>query len=356
MDSYHLINFLENLYLILAEANPLKEFLSQVEALDEGIKKSRRSLLSIKPDSSSNSINLVFNAFGQYVNEIRTVIDKVKESRPQPIFKSAIKLSESINKYEKSKDHEELEILVFLKKEIASFEEIYQDVLQGYTEDSILCLVELSISLKKLISGSAEAIRLVTQNLQNDYTQYDGLSEISLFFESNHIYSEFVTKTDALQKIYSEVCSLLSISESDFPLRISKIESGSLWIKVFGESKVTNFILSLFKDTIDYFYRNYTNEGKIQALPRKIEALESALELTRKLESAGIDTMPLQDSIQKSAFALGESLNSLIGGESTIDINGETISIEPNKNRKSLVGGKTHLLSSSNSQSNTSET
>jgi hypothetical protein len=229
-------------------------------------------------------------------------------------------------------------------------------VLQDYTDDSILSLIESSISLEKLINVSAEAIRSVILNLQNEYIDYEGLGELSLFFESNYLYRDFISKIESLQKIYSELCSLLGVSEPDFPLRISKIESGSLWIRVFGEPKVTEFIISLIKDACAYLYRNYTPEGKIEALPRKIEVLESMLKLEEKLKDAEIDTNNLKDTIQKSAFILGEELNILIGGEATIDINGDCFLIEHSKQQRSLVGRKTPLLSSGVPQSDVSET
>jgi hypothetical protein len=216
--------------------------------------------------------------------------------------------------------------------------------------------VELSISLEKLINVSAEAIRSVILNIQDEYIDYEELGELSLFFESNYLYRDFISKVESLQKIYSELCSLLGVSEPDFPLRISKIESGSLWIRVFGEPKVTEFIISLIKDACAYLYRNYTPEGKIEALPRKIEALESMLKLEEKLKDAEIDTNNLKDTIQKSAFILGEELNILIGGEATIDINGDCFLIEHSKQQRSLVGRKTPLLSSGIPQSDVSET
>ncbi len=351
MNSHFLANILVDLHQSLTQDNPLLEFISQIKMFDEGLKESRQTFLN----SKNNPTDLI-SSINSYCNKIETVRRKIKEIRQQPIFKATIKLCEDIQKYEKSKETQELRSLDLLKKEIELFEEVYQNVLQDYTDDSILSLIESSISLKKLINVSAEAIRSVILNLHNEYIDYEGLGELSLFFESNYLYRDFISKAVALQKIYSELCSLLSVSESDFPLRISKIESGSLWIKVFGETKIIEFFLSLIKDTCAYFYRNYTTEGKIEALPRKIETLESVFNLEQKLKGAGIDTKDLQDVIQRSAFTLGENLNDLIGGEAIIDINGDCFLIEHSKQQRSLVERKTPLLSSGIPQSDVSET
>jgi hypothetical protein len=48
----------------------------------------------------------------------------------------------------------------------------------------------------------------------------------------------------ALEQLYSLTAELLDVSPAEFPLTITHLEVGSLWIKLFGQSKVISMVTS----------------------------------------------------------------------------------------------------------------
>lgn len=152
-------------------------------------------------------------------------------------------------------------------------------------------------------------------------------SELSLILGSKMNFEDFVNKLKSINVIYFEICGVMSVSTLDFPLQIIKIESGGLWVKVFGNSKVIEIMSDFFKGGASFVYRNYTVEGKIQSIPRKIEILEDVLKFSEKLESHGIDSSQIKDHINKSSILIIKELNNLLSGEPEIIVNQEKISI-----------------------------
>jgi hypothetical protein len=68
------------------------------------------------------------------------------------------------------------------------------------------------------------------------------------------------------------------------------MEVGSLWLKIFGESKVIALLTRLIETGAGYLYRRFTTEGKIASIPRQVESVEAILRLTETLQEMGIDT------------------------------------------------------------------
>jgi hypothetical protein len=134
------------------------------------------------------------------------------------------------------------------------------------------------------------------------------------------------------------------VSKSQYPLQVIKIESGSLWIKLFGESKVITLLTSLIESAAKFFYRNFTNEGKITSLPRNVEAIEAILSLTKKLEAEGIDTSATKDNLQKAAVKISAQLNELLLKEPSIEVDGKKYSVAETMQDKYLLEGQRLLL------------
>ena len=89
----------------------------------------------------------------------------------------------------------------------------------------------------------------------------------------------------------------------------------SLWVDILGYPKIIDLIVSLVNKTIDYFYNNFTAEGKIVSLPRKVEAIEAIIDLRKQLKSLEANTDELDDTINKSSVLIAHRLNDLLLGE-----------------------------------------
>ncbi len=146
-----------------------------------------------------------------------------------------------------------------------------------------------------------------------------GNSLLELKLISNKFVNDVSRKLFAINSLYNELCSLAGVSIVKFPLKIERIEVGSLWINIFGESKVITLCAKLISSAISYAYRNFTTEGKIVAIPEKIEVVESFLELSKKLRKEGENTEDLNKKINHSSMLIINELNNLLSNSTEND-------------------------------------
>jgi len=122
------------------------------------------------------------------------------------------------------------------------------------------------------------------ENIEISTPDLEDGRELSIVLSSSMTLSQFILKLKALESIYQELCMLSGISIAEFPIQILKIESGSLWAKVFGHSKIIALMTNLIESGTSFVYRNYTTEGKLNSIPRKVETIESVLKLSIQLK------------------------------------------------------------------------
>jgi hypothetical protein len=337
-----MIDKLEALYRAFNEDNNLiREYLRYLGTIKQKLHAYQLELLK----SANNP------AFSAYLVQVREAVQALRNRKGEITIKQVItgieNLQGAIFIYKEGLINPEIPPLFILSKQLENFEEKFQEFLQEYSENSFLDLVEAAEPLDNIINNNLSLISSIKLNLQTEY-QYDDSGVLSLFLNYDYTYKEFVEKLNSLQVIYSILCKLLQVSESDFPLQIIKIESGSLWVRLFGEPRVIKIIEDLIKDTAGFFYRNYTDEGKIQSLPSKIKILEEHLDLKKKLENAGIDTTPLSEELKKSSISLAQELNFLLSKSKDVQINGELLEIENKSEQKYLRSKQTPLLEGNN--------
>ena len=218
------------------------------------------------------------------------------------------------------------ELIQSLKQQIETFSDLYDVFITNGTGSNALPVVLAAQVLNAKLQAFMQSLQMFDEFVGNHDVAGSAEAPLTIWLPAHFDLKDFGRRLLAVQALYSELCMLLSVSESDYPLRISKIESGSLWAKVFGESKVIDLLISFVKDTASWMYRNHTTEGKVSAIPLKIEAIDALLGLSTKLQAAGMDTSAMDAHIQKSAFVIAKDLGVLLDGQASITINDQTIS------------------------------
>lgn len=188
--------------------------------------------------------------------------------------------------------------------------------------------------------------RLLAKNLlltsSTETVPSEGHSQLDLSFPFVSQIREISDKLCALESLYSETAVLLGVSPAEYPLRVSRVESGSLWVRVFGESRVVTLLIKLIDSTLAFFYRSYTNEGQITRLNKSSDAVRLMLKLSAELKSEGIDVEEFEDEIKKASVQLGKELNRLLAGEPAVIVNGISYSLDTATAGKA-VGSRDHL-------------
>jgi hypothetical protein len=176
----------------------------------------------------------------------------------------------------------------------------------------------------------------------------EGNEKMSLYFAAPLRYNELIEKLISIQELYKELCRLLKVSASQYPLEIARLEIGSWWIKIFGESKVIALMTSLIESGVSFLHRNYTMDGQIQSIPKKAETIERLLELSDKLKEKGIDTKELEENIKHSSVVISNHLNRLLLGEPNVIVNDKKFYIGEELDQKLLLERKTLQLTTGN--------
>lgn len=119
----------------------------------------------------------------------------------------------------------------------------------------------------------------------------------------------------------------MKVSTESYPLRIYKIESGSFLAKLIGHDKVIDLLARLIDRSVGFLHRNFTTEGKIAAIPTKVDSLNSVLGFSNQLQAHGVDVRNLRDEIAKGAVFVAQDLNKLLKGQPAVRVNAEVHSI-----------------------------
>ncbi|MBE8965422.1 hypothetical protein IQ277_03915 [Nostocales cyanobacterium LEGE 12452] len=341
MQSFQVVEQLETLREVLksTDINAFMECLSMLNDCRNQLNTSMVNVLDSKADTNVTSQQL-----GVYRKNITNLQAEIKTRiKPKLVFTSLERLRTAFSIFVEELNQEAAYINTIYSQFI-ELENVYDKFIQDYSYSSTVELVSSGTDLFHSLKNTEEISTIIWINLHNQYEHDDSLGSLSLLLDSDYTYKDFIKKLETLQKLYSELCFLLHISESDFPLRIMKIESGSLFVKIFGESKVIQLISDLIKETTSFLYRNKTTEGKIESIPRKTEAIESILKLREKLQQAGIKVDVLDESVEKSSILLAEELNCLLAGQPKVELNGEILHVGNYKTQKLLDTSNKYLL------------
>lgn len=246
-------------------------------------------------------------------HKLRTILIKVNEINPYPA-----------------------NVVKKLVDEVEKLLELYDLFLSAQSGSTVAPLIGQAVTVNDRLADFISSSEFFGRMVGYTKPKTDEVGTLSLFFSSDLTFREFIVLLNAIESIYSELCQLLSVSESNSPLQITKIESGSLWASIFGNSKVIALMDDLLRSSAHFVYRNYTKEGRMSAIPSRLESLDRALDFTLKLKEAGVDVAAVQDEILKGAALIAKDLTRLLENQSSITINNDTIYLAGNRNEPQL--------------------
>lgn len=262
--------------------------------------------------------------------------------------RNAYKSLEAFNKAIENSFDESLQnhpFLTNLKQSVEAFVNHYDLFLTDQSPSNAAALMYEASLLNRKIQYSFDALNFFSSAVEVSTSCDDSIQPLSLILFEVNSFREFVDKLGAFQSVYSELCMLLDVSESNNPIRIWKIESGSLWVKVFGETKVIQLFVALIESTVGYLYRRFTTEGKIASIPRKLEALDQAIQISDKLMALGVDTTEMNEHLRKSGVIISRKLSILVQDQPHICINDRQYSVDISQKPDFIAQRRTIFLS-----------
>lgn len=221
----------------------------------------------------------------------------------------------------------EPDLVADLIRETSNFEQMYDSYVGNQTASNALPILLSAKTLKVKIQAFFDSMRLFLAISGSEPEPGVEEATLSLWLPAHLDLSAFIEKLDALKELYSELCILFSVSESEYPLKIAKIESGSLWAKVFGDIRIIGMMVDFMRAGASWVYRSYTVEGKVASIPRKVDAIDSLLSLSQRLQDSGHDVSGMRPHIEKAAVSIAKDLATLLDDQPSVTVNELTISL-----------------------------
>lgn len=318
---------------LLAAFEEAKSFFMMLNVINDSFPEIDNFLAQI--GESGDKFNNSANQFRNHLAQLRNSVQKISVRK---FFSSLEKFQKNLS-LAKEYDTDELNIIDGISKSIDIFADRYGVFVGSHSLQSAALLITNARKLSSMLNGFKIALHFFESNLEEQHYELEGHRELSLLLPSELSLNQFALKLISIDVIYNELCSLLDISTSEYPLVICKIESGSLWAKVFGNDRIIALMLDFLNASASYIYRNFTNEGKLSAIPRKVEIVNSVLDFTSKLEAEGLNVIEAKEYIAKSAVKITKELNSLLDGQAEITINNKKHSIGEEIQKKLLEVG-----------------
>lgn len=298
----------------------------------------------------------IANQLRRYGSHIKQILEDVG---PRKLFASIERLTDAINRsalfYSEAPNQ-----VTELKQAIDKFSEYYEAYITSYSSQDAITLVIITKQVAALIDGFTIAARLAYASIDEDELLATPETQISIFLPEQNGVQDFADKLNAIYELYELFSRLLHPKSVVEPLTIKKIESGSFWAKFAGDSKVIGLIVEIIRKGASFLYRNYTHEGKINAIPGTLEKLNSILEFSDQLKKRGIDTADLHEELRLGSVTVAKSLNTLLNGQREIVVNNkaESVALEMERSLKlgnvnpRLTSGTSNMYLGSNKETN----
>lgn len=314
-----------------------KELIRLIEVLAAEYRQSQTAILEIlETTGDREKAYSVFSSLGTQMNVAGNTIRAASFSK---IFYQIEQLKDVLDLNPNVDKRVEL-----INGALSVFREQFESAIRHNSVSENAKLISVAHGLRTLIDDLLDITKFLSGNVNKHIEQTNDEQQLVLLLPYTDEYDEIILKLNALNELYSELCSLFNISTTDYPLRVIKIETGSLWIQLLGNAVIIGFIVWLLKAAIGYVHRTFTDEGKVLAIPRQMEAADSILQFTKKLDELGVDTTQNKEELQKVAFTATRNLNQIVSKQSSIKINDELFSVGDALEQKFLEESKTLLL------------
>lgn len=336
MISRQLLNQLNILINPSDELERLRKALGQLHLYESSLRS-----YSFKVAASDVNTSTLTNSFTSFRDKLSEYSKSINNWQKRATFQSIENLQQRLDSSDFGLD----EIRIGqLKSLLSTFASSYEEYLSSYQPAETRQLLSTGNDLYLSLEAVLETASFVTHAVHPLVLDETEESTLDLVLESKITLIDFSKKIAALSVIYDELCVLFDVSASAHPLRIAKLEAGSLWAKLFGESRVIQLMVSLIERGVGFFHRNYTREGRTESIPRSVEAVESILGLRQKLKEAGISSPDLDENINKAANKVAANLSILLGDEPKVLINNAQHSVSADILQALELNGEKVLL------------
>jgi hypothetical protein len=259
----------------------------------------------------------------EIIDVIKIAIQKEKHIDYRDLMRETIKLEDALKEVNSSLSVEGLktvEVTDLTLEALETFLDDYNKHIRSYSADTCLTAAVSAMTLKTHLLSTS----LILENVLN--LSLSGAEEVAaprleLYLSNVSSLKDFSEKLGALSGIYTELLYLYGESESDYPIVLEHLESGSLWIKIAGHTLTATVLTSVLTLATNYYQEEFSKSGQLAQLPSSVKVIEDLLKLSALLEKEGIDTSEIKENIESSTKKISKKLDILLGDQPMVEIN-----------------------------------
>lgn len=201
-----------------------------------------------------------------------------------------------------------------------------------------------AIFIERLSALENLALNCTINLLQNENSIPSNCEVIDIYIVCNKVdFLEFSVFLKFVATLYKDLCRPLSVNYDEYPLNIQKIESGSLWSKIFGNKKIIELIHDLIFGIGNYIKDNQTGKIQLERFQYKLEAVSSAILIKQKFS----DDLTAENKLLLNKIinqALNNTLDSLPKSTTEVFINDVPVLKLNEEEKKAIENGSPLML------------
>lgn len=303
--------------------------------------------------NSSDGIHYIIKG-GNIRTEYKDIVKKMKSSFSS---NSILKFGELKQKIIQYRINNNIEIDDYIEGLIDETHKLFSCYDEFQKDDtSHIKMINLSNELIKYKGLLEKSIEMYSdfEKLYNENEEaynIDGILCIQLLNEEFSM-GEFTSLLNKIENMYDETMSLLQNKKENkiSELKIIKIESGSLFSKIAGESISIKFVKDILKKIIMIVHKEYEVENKIITHQSIAKTLKDDINIMKTLQECGCNIDKSKQLLEKTFNQLAKDGLDIAKSSGNIKIDDEEFSIKKSIKQKFLNDTKKKLLNSGNEE------
>lgn len=262
---------------------------------------------------------------GAITQYLRTIMSEVRAVKARSLFLSIEETKGALSRLEASLGGGEETAPARAKRLLQQFSDTYEGFLETPSPRTVYTFVLSADMLRTALVTVASTLASVKSRLAGASSAAPDRNSLSILMPSPVEFGDFTDKLVAVRDSYESVGRLFGGGEAPEPLRIGKIESGSMWIWVSGASDSIGALAAAYVAHARWIYRRRDATGPLPT-PTARESLD-LIDLGGTLAAAGRETENLGDAIARVSVDVARAAAVLVRGQPELVINGEQVSV-----------------------------
>lgn len=297
-----------------------------------------------------NDMKTSYQSMHELVNQIKKqdsqTLSEIRKYRPFDLFtqlQSLINGLKQIDIFGEDLDN-------FLNEDIQKLIDLHTDAYSEKSFDEIFSFVSYCNPFVTKLNRYVYTAEVFKANMQLELEtipEKNKIVDIQIVNKQNDIesFSKFLFFID---NIYQDMCKAYVIHYNDFPLNIIKIESGSIWAKLFGHESLVQLIRDLIFGLAGYIRDLQSGKIDRERFENSIKKADLVLDLIGKGKEYGLSSEN-QGQLEKIfTKAINNLSNALPKNTTEIIIDEEPLLNLSKKEQKAIEGKKPLMLKSKN--------